>query len=85
MVKRVLAILLAALMLLMLFAGCANDTGGGDTDDGSSADSGTSTDDGTNGTDTGDEDAPEEVEALRLTFMQQEGHIVTYTEAIQDD
>ena len=66
MVKRVLAILLAALMLLMLFAGCANDTGGGDTDDGgSAADSGTSTDDGTNGTDTGDEDAPEEVEALR--------------------
>lgn len=85
MVKRVLAILLAALMLLMLFAGCANDTGGGDTDDGSSADSGTNADDGTNGTDTGDEDAPEEVEALRLTFMQQEGNIVTYTEAIQAD
>ena len=72
-------------MLLMLFAGCANDTGGGDTDDGSSADSGTNADDGTNGTDTGDEDAPEEVEALRLTFMQQEGNIVTYTEAIQAD
>ena len=88
MVKRLLALLLAALLLLTLFAGCTQEPDDSTADDGSSANTDTDADDGNSAdkdANDGTNDAPEEVEPLTLTFMQQEGNIVTYTEAIQAD
>lgn len=83
MAKRLLAILLAALMLITLFAGCANDTGTKKPDAGDSA--GGSADKAGDGNSADDGDAPAEVEPMKLTFMQEEGNIVSYTEALQAD
>lgn len=86
MTKRLLAILLAALLFITLFAGCANDTPSDGTNDGKTADEGKTSGDKTgDGKSTGDGDVPKEVEPLRLTFLQEEGNIITYTEAIQAD
>ena len=82
MVKRLLAVLLAACMFILLFAGCANDTGTEDPDAGNTAGD-TSTDGEDNQTE--GEDTPAETEPMRLTFMQEEGNIITYTEALQAD
>lgn len=83
MAKRLLAILLAALMLITLFAGCANDAGTKKPNAGTSTGGNTDKDENSGSAD--DSDAPEEVEPMKLTFMQEEGNIVSYTEALQAD
>ena len=76
--KRLLALIVVALMLAALFGGCANDTT--TPDDGSQlqSDDPANTPDDTKTPDKGG-DAPEEKDPYQLTYMGQESHNWTYT------
>ncbi len=76
--KRLLALLIAVLMLVALFSACANtDSGTKDpVDDGSDANT---PDDSNTGDDGDDGDTPVETEPYTLTYMGQESHNWTYT------
>lgn len=79
--KRLLALLMAVLMLVALFSACASDDGTTDpADDGSSADTPDDSNEGTGDDDGGAEsDAPVETDALEITYMGSENHQWTYT------
>ena len=73
--KRLLALLLAVLMLVTLFSACANDGGNDDanqpSDDSNTNDTGSTGDNGN--------DEPTESEPYKLTYMGCETHQWTYT------
>ena len=79
--KRLLALLIAVLMLIALFSACANTDD--DTADAGNASTGDNGGDAADDSNTGDEDessdAPTETDPLTLTYMGQESHNWTYT------
>ena len=78
--KRLLALLIAVLMLVSLFSACANDETGDTTDDGNSAQNPDEPNTGDmDDTDDNNSDDPVETDVLQLTYMGQESHNWTYT------
>ena len=80
--KRLLALLIAVLMLVALFSACANNgtqdpNTNGDGNNAQTPDDGDTPDDGSNDGDQPDQ--PDEKDPLQLTYMGQESHNWTYT------
>ena len=73
--KRLLALLLAVLMMVTLFSACANDK----DDDTAKDDASTSTDDKKDDTAKDESDAPVETDPMKITYMGQESHNWTFT------
>ncbi len=78
--KRLLALLVAVLMLVALFSACANDSGNDDANQpGDSGNTGDTGDTGDTGNTEDTDDNPSETEPLTLTYMGCETHQWSYT------